>query len=100
MILSAHSTPTSAGVKNFRVICGYSMFEELHCGQRIRAAEMFGSVDSHSIIRLCAFSKSLSSTITLVFACRLDMLTNDGANASSLTAVMITESLDHPVIRG
>jgi len=70
------------GVKNFRVICGYSIFEELHCGQRISAAEMSGSVDSHSIIRLCAFSKSLSSTMTLAFACGLDMKPNCCMGAS------------------
>src|SRR5947208_1206474 len=69
MILIAQSTPTSAGVMNFRVICGYSIFEEPHCGQRIRAEEMSGSVASHSIMSSCALSKSLYSTIIFAFAC-------------------------------
>src|SRR5258708_9389943 len=73
MILSAQSTPTSAGVINFRVICGYSIFEELHCGQRTRATEISGSVASHSTMRFWAFSKSASSTNTFAFACGRDM---------------------------
>src|SRR2546427_4436111 len=73
IIFRAQSTMTSAGVMNFRVICGYSIFEEPHCGQRIRAAEMFGSVASHSIMSSWALSKSLSSTITFAFACGRDM---------------------------
>src|SRR5947199_6611187 len=73
IIFNVQRTPTSAGVMNLRVICGYSIFEEPHCGQRITAAAMSGSVASQSTIRLCALSKSSSSTITLAFACGRDM---------------------------
>src|SRR6266498_2215626 len=66
-------TPALVGVLNFRVICGYSIFEELHWGQRTRAAEISGSVASHSTMRFWALSKSVSSTITLAFACGRDM---------------------------
>jgi len=59
--LSRTASRLKAGVRNFRVICGYSMFEEPHCGQRIIAPATSGSVVSHSIIKFCARSKSASS---------------------------------------
>src|SRR5437868_5865637 len=62
----------SAGVRNLRVNCGYSMSEEPHWGQR-SGVPISGSDFSHSTIKLCAFSKSFSSTFTFTFACGLDM---------------------------
>src|SRR5882724_9303860 len=71
---------------------GYSIFEEPHCGQRIRAEEMSGSVASHSIINSCAFSKSLSSTITFAFAWGRDMKPTCCSGASLCTSAFIPAS--------
>src|SRR5215468_3960649 len=84
MILIAQSRPTNAGVKNFRVICGYSMFDEPHCGQRMIAAAMSGSLDSHSIIKFWARSKSASSTMILALA----FVVNVGRDARFLEALL------------
>ncbi|MEY2481388.1 MAG: hypothetical protein QOI04_2315 [Verrucomicrobiota bacterium] len=65
--------PATAGVRFLRVSCGYSMREEPHCWQRMTAAAMSGSVDSHSTIKLWARSKSSSSTSTFALACGFDM---------------------------
>jgi len=56
-----------AGVRNFRVICGYSILEDSHCGQR-SAAPTSGSETSHSRINWCAFPKSSSCTFTFTLA--------------------------------
>jgi len=63
----ANRTLAIAGVRNFRVICGYSMLEESHCGQR-NAAPTSGSDASHSRINWCALPKSSSSTLTFTWA--------------------------------
>ena len=71
------------------------MFEEPHCGQRIRAAEMSGSVASHSTMRLCALSKSLSSTITFALACGRDMNPTCCKGASLCTSALRPASWKH-----
>ena len=43
-----------AGVRNFRVICGYSIFEESHCGQRSAAVSRDAAAEVNpDILCLC-----------------------------------------------